>query len=402
MIAGLFSLGLAMASMALGIGLVLPLLPVFATDLGASGFMVGLIFGINPIVRGILMPVFGRYSDLSGKKFLMLLGLGGNVLCGLGFALSEAAWHLFVLRMVQGALTAAVMPTAMAYAGNLSSHGREGSVMGLFFLSFMLGLAGGPVVGGAMAEAYGYAVPFYTMALMSGIAFLLVLLLVPEQKAGDTASATKPLSFATILSERVVQGLLVGRGFNAMSIGIYFAILPLVATLTHGMGSTQIGIIVSSQIITMAPLQPVFGRLADMVSRVALGAVGLAVASASLIMIPWARGFNDLLVLSMLLGLSGAIFNPSAVAIAVHLGRGMGMGSLLGLLEMAMALGMGIGSMSSGLLSDLFSLEFALQVGAVAGLLAVAAFYLMTRSYRHLAHQTETDPAVRASGPDRE
>ncbi len=375
----LVTLGVAMFIMALGSGLTLPLIPVFAENLGATGFWIGLIFGVNPLMRGIMMPVFGRMADVRGKKLMLLFGIGGNALAGLAFALSSAPWHLFVTRVGQGMVTAAVIPVAMAYAGGLSAKGTEGSVMGLFTISFMTGFGTGPIIGGWLAHTMGMSTPFYLMAATSLLALALVWILVPEQAAPDQATVPAPLSLGNIMSHRPVRGLIYARGLSAMAMGISFAVLPLYADRFLGMDSARVGAIITVQIMGAAPFQPLFGRLADRSDRVRLGMLGLIIGPIGFLMIPLASGFAELVAISMLLALGNAIFFPATTAIAVNMGRGMGMGSLMGLMEMAMGLGMALGSLSAGALADVWSLAHVIRLAGVMGLGGALVFAVLSR-----------------------
>ncbi len=58
-----------------GVGIVVPLLPVYAHDLGASGFYIGMIFGAFSLARTFFLPYFGRLSDHKGRKPLIIPGL---------------------------------------------------------------------------------------------------------------------------------------------------------------------------------------------------------------------------------------------------------------------------------------------------------------------------------------
>ena len=127
-------------------GIVVPLLPVYARDLGASGLYIGMIFGVFSLSRTFLLPYFGRLSDRKGRKPFIVAGLFAYALVSVAFIFSDRVDLLIGVRFFQGMASAMIMPVIQAYVGDISSPGREGFIMGLFNMSMFLGLSLGPVV----------------------------------------------------------------------------------------------------------------------------------------------------------------------------------------------------------------------------------------------------------------
>ena len=73
-----------------GVGIVVPLLPVYANDLGASGLYIGLIFGAFSLSRTFFLPYFGRLSDKKGRKPFIVAGLLSYAVISVAFLLSES------------------------------------------------------------------------------------------------------------------------------------------------------------------------------------------------------------------------------------------------------------------------------------------------------------------------
>ncbi len=369
--------------LALGMGLAMPLMPVLARALGAGGFMVGLVFAVNPMMRAIMMPIFGRMSDIRGKKALLVGGLGGSALAALALGLATAPWHLVLARLAQGVLAAGVIPVVLAYAGELAAEGGEGSMMGWFTVTLLAGFGGGPMVGGAIAAAYGIDAAFWAMAGLLTLALILVLWLLPERAGRGVAASAEMPSLRAISSDRVVRGLLGARALSAASLGVVFTILPLYGTVALGLDSGQVGIVISVQLLAAAPLQPLFGRLADRFDRVLLSTLGLLVAPGLYLLLPLARGLGDLILVSALLSVGLAMVVPASTAMVVNLGRGMGMGSLMGLMEMAIGLGMAVGGLVAGAASEALGLAGALRLAAAPALLAAVVMFAGTRGAGH-------------------
>jgi len=121
-----------------GVGIVVPLLPVYASNLGASGVYIGLIFGAFSISRTFLLPYFGRQSDKKGRKPYIIIGLFAYTVVSLAFILSNSVESLIAIRFLQGIASAMIMPAVQAYVGDITPSGKEGFTMGLFNMSMFL------------------------------------------------------------------------------------------------------------------------------------------------------------------------------------------------------------------------------------------------------------------------
>ncbi|MCD4678380.1 MAG: MFS transporter, partial [Desulfobacula sp.] len=156
-----------------GVGIVVPLLPIYANDLGATGIYVGMIFGSFSISRTILLPFFGRLSDQKGRKPFIVAGLFAYTLISIAFVFSKNVETLIILRFIQGAASAMIMPVVQAYVGEITPKGSEGYSMGLFNLSMFLSLSLGPLMGGGIKDIWSLDAAFVCMGLLSGIGLLL-------------------------------------------------------------------------------------------------------------------------------------------------------------------------------------------------------------------------------------
>ncbi len=383
----IMALAVAMFTMAMGIGFIIPLLPVYAETLGAGGLWIGLIFGANPFFRAIFMPVFGRLSDLKGRKPYLIIGLAGSSAVAMLMGMSGMAWHLFILRMVQGILSAMVMPISRAYVGILTPRGREGSVMGYFNLAFFLGFALGPLVGGALSDALGLRPPFFAMAGLSAVSLVIVHLLVPEQE-GTAASGRKPAApVRDVIKSPIIRGLAWGRACNAMGRGIFASLMPVFAATFLLLSRTQVGFLISLGSLFASGLQPLAGWLSDRMNRKYLATAGFLLAPVGLFLIPSARSFYHLLGIALIMGMSPGLFVPSSTAISVVEGRKHGMGSTMALVEMAMALGMSAGSTGGGAVAEIWGVTSAFYT---------ASFMTLTGTFVFLWHLREyQDPVAR-------
>jgi MFS family permease len=374
-----YALLLAMLTTSLGVGLIVPLLPVYAQTLGASGFWIGLIFGANPLVRGLFTLIMGSLADRRDKKTLMIAGLAGYAVAAFGFMLSTSPAQLFLARVAQGAFSAMVMPVARAYAGELAPKGREGVTMGQFALAFTLGFAFGPLAGGTLNDLYGLAAPFWGMAGMSLTACLFVWRFVPRRPATRRA-ARRGLDLRP-LADRQIVGLIAGRMFVELGRGIFSALMPLIGASVLGLSSAQTGFVVTLRSATESTMQPLSGKAADRFNRRSICQLGFLIMPVALLLTPGITSYAGLGACAVLLGMGAGISVPAAAAIAVDKGRTYGMGSMMGIDSTAQALGMAAGSTLGGTLMELYSTRVAFVAAAALALCGLTVFTVLTRGY---------------------
>jgi MFS family permease len=114
------TLFLAVFSVTLGVGLVVPLLPVYAYELGATGLYIGFIFGAFSLSRTVFLPYFGHLSDLKGRKPFITTGLLAYFLVSIAYVLSKDVNFFIAIRFFQGIASAMILPVAQAYVGEIT------------------------------------------------------------------------------------------------------------------------------------------------------------------------------------------------------------------------------------------------------------------------------------------
>src|SRR5690625_1967267 len=98
-----------------GFGIIIPVLPFYAEDLGATPFQLGLLMATYSVMQFIFSPLWGRVSDRIGRNPVMMIGIFGLAISFFMMAFSSALWMLFAARIIGGLLSSANMPTVTAY-----------------------------------------------------------------------------------------------------------------------------------------------------------------------------------------------------------------------------------------------------------------------------------------------
>jgi DHA1 family tetracycline resistance protein-like MFS transporter len=244
----------------LGFGLILPLLPYFAGQYGASPFLIGLLVASYAAAQFIGAPLMGRLSDRFGRRPVLVLSIAGTalgfLLLGLAEPLGKALASLvlsnptpeqlqtlqygailgvmFISRVLSG-LTGGNITVAQAYIADVTDAQNRAKGLGLIGAAFGLGFIMGPAIGGALST-YGYAVPAFAAAGLAtlnliGIIFLLPESLSEERKAELAKQERRALISFTAMMEELrkprVGPLMTIRFFYALASALFQTMFTL-------------------------------------------------------------------------------------------------------------------------------------------------------------------------------
>jgi len=373
-------LALSIFSSMLGVGIVAPLLPLYAENLGATGIWIGIIFASFSISRTIIMPIVGWLSDRRGRKLFLCIGLLSYAIVSLGYIWADSVSQLTLVRLINGATAGMILPSAQAYVGDISPEGEEGKWMGYFNAAFFTGFGFGPLLGGVLTDHFGMNVAFSTMGGLNLLAFLIAVLFLPELKQGKMATSLR-LSFGEIRNSSLMRGLFSFRLAFSLARGSIAAFLPIFASIYVGLSPTLIGVLLAVHILLMSLLQTCGGHIADRFNRRLLIVIGCLTNLAFLTLIPLGRNFWQLLGICAFGSLGGAIAMPSASALVIEEGRKFGMGSTMAIFGMAFSIGMAVGPLLSGVIADSVNVHSIFYFGASMVLVGTSLFIWFTKEY---------------------
>ena len=359
----------------LGTGIIEPFMGIYAERLGANGFLIGLIFGSFTLSRALFTPLIGRLSDLKGRKNLLLVGLTGYTILSFFYAAADTTSSLVIIRFFHGLASAMVLPISMAYIGDIAPKNEEGKYLGTFTISFFMGLAAGPVIGGTLYDIWHMNAAFYAMGAISFLSLLFLIFMLPEINAHKKI---KPSSLKTILKDKTMQAMFIFRLMNAFGVAALMGFLPLLAQKIN-VSVFQIGFVVTTNLLVSSLLQRYFGIIADKSDKVKMSIIGSIMMLIALALMPLSTGFYTLLLFNLLMGFGSAISIPAGSAITAQLGRKLGMGSVMGIFNTAFGIGGGIGPIIAGLMMVAFGLATVFVSSAVIVLIGTITFYYLMK-----------------------
>src|SRR5450759_915193 len=244
-ILGAILLGMFLA--ALDQTIVGPVLPHIVTELKGADYYTWVVT-IFLVTSTITVPIYGKLSDLYGRRPMLLFGISlfliGSVLSGL----SQTMWQLILFRGLQGFGAGAIFPIALAVIGDLFSPAERGRYQGLFGAVFGLSFIIGPFLGGFLTDNLSWHWIFY-VNLPIGIAALAVIATQLPNSGNTRGVRARDLDFVgiAIFSAAAIL-LLIGltnKGLTDTSGQLYDWLSPNVLLYMVAAGALTIGFAVA-------------------------------------------------------------------------------------------------------------------------------------------------------------
>jgi len=231
----------------LGFGIVLPLLPLYGDDLGASHATVALLFVAFSGLQFLTAPIWGRLSDRIGRRPVLLIGLGGSIASYTLFGI--ASMHMILGLLFASRLTAGIfggtISTAYAYIADVTKPEERGRGMALIGMAFGIGFTLGPAIGG-LGHQLDPAAPGFIAAGFSLIAFLFCFTRLPEPPRHVPTARRNWLDMKAFRNAFHVPGvrLMLLLGFLTVTcFALMESTLGLLAREGHDLGYAQVGLL---------------------------------------------------------------------------------------------------------------------------------------------------------------
>jgi len=358
-----------------------PVLPLFASHMGADPSGVGLIASVSAFAGVLFSIPAGMLSDRLGKRSMLVVSSVIFATAPFLYLLAAKIWQLALVRFYHGLATAIFIPVAMALVSELF-HGERAEKMGWFSTATLLGrfmapLAGGAILGAmALRPAEGFRL-VYVVCGLAGLTTFVMALRVPHIEV--MPQRTEPWretfsAFRSVLADRAILTTCLVEASILFAYGTFETFLPLYS-ISIGLTAYEVGILLSSQVITLALLKPVMGKFSDRRGRRPQIFAGTLIGAACTGLFSFFRSFMPLLVLSVAFGFSLSVITAATSAYVADLsGRGA-RGSAMGLLGSVMDIGHATGPIVSGVVASLFGYPKAFA-GSSLVLLAVGLLFL--------------------------
>ncbi|OUL25171.1 MFS transporter [Nostoc sp. RF31YmG] len=374
----LFTAGLLFWS---SLGALLPTLPLYMQDLGATKQQIGIVLGSFAIGMLLFRSVFGRLADLRGRKIVLLIGMLVNAIAPLGYILVQSIPGLMAVRAFHGLSIAAFTTGYLALVADLAPEKNRGEIMGYMSLVTPIGAAIGPALGGYLQAASGYTLLFL---LSTGLAVVGLLCLVPivnppihkQQQVESNDGQFWQLLFSPRIRVLASIMLMIGLVFGALHTFVPLFIKAAKVNLNAGLFYT-VGALASFSVRFFT------GKASDRYGRGLFITLSLVIYAVSMILLWKASSANIFLIAGVLEGAGSGILMPMISTVVADRALPQERGRVFSLCIMGLDVGIAIASPVFGSVAE--QVGYPNMFGFCAGLTVMALLIFLTQCNKNLS-----------------
>lgn len=325
----------------LGFGMVIPVMPLYARQLGASEAWTGLLSTGYSLMQFVFAPIWGRLSDRVGRRPVLLVSIFMTAAAFLVYGLAGSFAVLLASRLFAGAATANIA-IARAYVADVTSPQDRARGMGLIGAAFGLGFVLGPVTGSALSHV-SLAAPGLAAAGLAALNGLAGLIVLPEPAQHTLRAAAARSRFTAFFLEMGLPGIrrvvlvyfITVLAFSAME-----ATYAFLVTQRYGIDREHVGYLFGYIGVLVVVVQGgLIGRLTRRFGEVNLLVAGTVLQAVGLAAMPFAFSTVGLWLATAPLAIGSGLSQPSLSSLLSRLARADEQGGTLGMGESAAAFG---------------------------------------------------------------
>jgi len=333
----------------------LPIMSPFATSLGASTFLTGLVVGMYSFSNTIGNLASGFLTDKRGPYLILFLGLslsGGSLTL---YSFVDDPWMLLLVRFIHGLTAGLIVPAAFTYLANTTPKEKKGkgsAVSGAFVgLAAVIGPAFSGIVASKTSEATVLAV---TAVIMITLAVLSIFFLQVKQtstkKKEKTPQSTEQVSWYTLFKNGTLMKTFLGSFFLMFSQGVLAYMLPL-KVMELGFDTKTSGLLMSTfGIVAICIFLLPTNRLFDIIPSIYTLAFGMAMMGLGLLLISFTSNITLLYVVMGVYGIGFSFLFPSLNSLLIESTDASYRGKAYGYFYSFFSIGVVVGSGVTGFL----------------------------------------------------
>jgi MFS family permease len=334
-----------------GFGIVMPILPFYADEHGASATQLGTIFTAYAAAQFVCAPLWGRLSDRIGRRPVMLGTIAGTAFSLLMLGLAPSLAWIFAARCLAGAF-AANIGVASAYIADVTPDDERTRWMGMLGASFGVGFVLGPAIGAILAPA-GHAVPMLAAAGLAAVNLGFAAFSLREPPRHAASAGALPSTRGAVLRDPLVRRLcLVNLAFS-LGVTQLETMFAFFMKDRFGFGARDVAFFLVGMAVVMGAIQG--GGMRALSARfpertlILCGALLLTLGFAGL---PLAGSLGALVGALLAAAVGRAVFQPSLMGMTSVAAVAGARGAVMGTFQASAAIARVAGPLAAGWLYD--------------------------------------------------
>lgn len=362
--------------------MIVPELPEYLTNLGGASYK-GFIISLFTLTAMLSRPFSGKLTDMLGRKPVMMVGGIVCLICSLLYPVLTTVAGFLLLRLLHGFSTGFSPTGVTAYITDTIPNNKRGEAMGWIGTAGALGMAGGPAIGGAVANNFGLDVMFYVSSFfaLGSVAIMFTI--------GETLKEKKIVTWRVlkISKKDLIEPLVIAPALvmllTAYSYGTAFTLLPDFGSF-HGIKNK--GLLFTFLTVSSLAIRLIAGKASDRYGRVAVLRISVPLMMVAMLTFGFADSTLMLIIGAVLYGLAQGSTSPTLLAWATDLCDEQHRGRGIAFFYIFMELGIGLGALISSFIYANEPTRFLNAFAVCASLCGVAFLYLVAKSKMRHAH----------------
>lgn len=361
----------AASVVAVGFGIIAPVLPQFADSFGITTTQAAIVVSAFAAFRLLFAPVSGRMVTRFGERSTYVAGLSIVAVSTGACAFAQSYEQLLVFRAFGGIGSTMFTVSAMGLIARLAPADIRGKVNSMYAGAFIIGTMVGPLIGGLLGR-YGLRIPFlvYAVGLLISASIVGIKMSNTQLMEAQKRQVALSMSFRQALKDRAYRTSLYSGFMNGWAnFGVRMALVPLFVTAVlttdtaHDLGAFNAGLAMTMFAVGNAVSVSFSGSLSDRLGRRPLLIAGTAVCGVGTIVFGFADTLWLVVALSIVTGLgTGLYFAPLQAALADIVGSARNGSKVIAGQQMSQDFGAIIGPIAAGMLVDHFDYRIAFIV----------------------------------------
>lgn len=317
----------------MGLTLIIPILPFYALDFGATPFEATLLLSVFAAFQLFSGPFLGAWSDRSGRRIVLLTSQLGMMASYLVLGFAHALWMVFAGRIIAG-ITSGNLSVAQAYISDVTKPEERTKAFGFFGIAFGLGFILGPVIATGLMMIGSRATPFLGSAALSLLSFCATAIMLPNAKPAGRGGRQAP-TFDLFRRSEPRRRLLEIFVFN-MSFSTFMGGFALYLRGKFGWDMKQAAPMFAYSGFLGAIVQGgILGRLVKRLGEAKLACLGFIAMALGNVLLGWIPSWHALLVIAAVAAFGGAVTRPALTTLVTksvgphEQGKALGMGTTL-------------------------------------------------------------------------